>query len=135
MNPGVCMNVSGCVYCSNTNGLINVQNGGGNISKSTSFCYNKPEGYCEGHQSDASGIEFTASKTYFNVTLATDNIECSDVRVKNSCDCGPFPGCKWGNSSALTGNYCQKINRTKTIYRRRNRKEVVYNFKTTSSLF
>jgi hypothetical protein len=112
-NPNGCMNVSGCVYCSNNNNNINAQLGGGNISNSLSFCYNK-DSLCEGHQSDASGIEKTQNKTAFNVSLATDDIECSDIKLKQICNCGPFPMCKWSNSSANTGNYCEFLNRTKS---------------------
>jgi len=115
-NPAACMNVSGCVYCTDDVTLIEAQSYGGNISNSTSFCYQKTAGYCEGHDPEvnASYIENSASLTALGDPLASDDIECADIKIKMACDCGPFPMCKWSNSSAIAGDYCTFINRTKT---------------------
>ena len=121
-NPGVCLNITGCVYCSNNIGLIALQKGGGNISNNQSFCYNKGNGLCEGHQSDANrnvtgavgNIENLQNATAFNVNISTSALTCGEVQIKQACDCGPFPACKWTNSSVLIGNFCSKLNRSKT---------------------
>jgi hypothetical protein len=119
-NPNVCMNITGCIYCTNDANLIGNQSGGGNITNTSSYCYGKQVGYCEGHDLmvTASFIENSLNLTASSLPLASDNIECADILIKQACDCGPFQMCKWSNSSAIfgntTNNYCQNINRTKT---------------------
>ncbi len=88
----ICKNISGCVYCNSSN-----------ILDDMSACYNNEIGWCQGHEK-AWANEGAAGTVN---DIATDAMECSDIKLKKICDCGPLPGCHWTNSSAITGNYCQ----------------------------
>jgi len=104
--PNTCGNTEGCIYCGNTNLSVAYNNSTGIVNSSTtnssSFCYQKPVGWCEGHQEDASGLEFTDG------LLSNISMSCSDIRIKQGCQFGPLPDCKWTNASVTTGNYCQQ---------------------------
>ncbi len=84
----VCGNVSGCVYCNDATTELN---------NATSACFNMPTGMCQGHQN-------------LSITVGTDinqsSMTCGDIRLKQTCSCGPMPNCVWSNSSATTGNFC-----------------------------
>ncbi|HIJ98344.1 TPA: hypothetical protein H1005_00160 [archaeon] len=92
----ICLNVTGCVYCSNTTTQIN---------NASSACYNAPSGACKGHESMFSNWNGTASINVIDIN--TSSLLCSNIRQKQTCNCGPMPNCKWGNSSASVGNYCE----------------------------
>jgi hypothetical protein len=82
--PGVCTNITGCVYCTTAK-----------LSDPDSACYNEQEGWCQGHENMPGATD-----------IAQDAIECVDIKLKQVCNCGPFPNCKWNNSAASQGVYC-----------------------------
>ena len=93
--PEVCGNITGCVYCDDADSETN------NI---TSACFRNPLGFCQGHepvytnnngtdQADVTGIAF-------------DNLNCSHIQIKSACTYGPLPNCRWTNSTAILGAFC-----------------------------
>lgn len=92
--PGVCRNISGCVYCESGSG----NNGTSNLS-SNNICANKQPGFCEGHNSHDINTYAYANNSA--------NLACADIRVKTACTYGPLPNCKWTNSSVINGSYCE----------------------------
>lgn len=93
--PNTCQNVTGCVYCTNTTTQIN---------NASSACYNFQIGLCQGHEPRLTNWNGTAT---VNVTdINTSAMTCGDIRLKQTCLCGPLPNCVWTNSSTITGNYC-----------------------------
>ncbi len=92
----ICQNVTGCVYCSSAVAQIN---------NASSACYNTPSGACKGHESILSNWNGTASVNVTDINISS--MTCGNIGQKQTCNCGPMPNCKWGNSSATVGNYCQ----------------------------
>jgi len=92
----VCGNVSGCVYCS-TNTTIHGNN-------ASSACYSFPSGSCQGHETKFTNWNGTTSVNITDINVSS--MTCGDVRLKQTCNCGPLPNCVWNNGSAITGNYC-----------------------------
>ncbi|MDP2947501.1 MAG: hypothetical protein Q8N88_05290, partial [Nanoarchaeota archaeon] len=91
--PLICGNVSGCAYCvagSGPNGILN---------SSSNICFGKEINICEGHDVSDNG-------DYANANNSA-NLGCGDIRIKSACNYGPLPNCKWGNSSAVIGAYCE----------------------------
>jgi hypothetical protein len=91
--PLVCGNITGCAYCVDGGGVFGITNNTNNI------CYNKQNGYCEGHNPLDIG-------TYDNANN-TANLACADIKVKGACVYGPLPNCKWTNSTTIVGSYCE----------------------------
>ncbi len=91
--PLVCNNITGCAYCAAGSGDYGIANATNNI------CYNKQIGLCEGHDSHDTG-------TYANANNSA-NLACTDIKVKSACNFGPLPNCKWTNSSAISGVFCE----------------------------
>src|SRR3989338_4881207 len=110
--PDICGNVTGCIYCGNTSSVLAYSNNTGLINSSTtnqsSFCYNKNLGWCEGHQTDTyvnnAGM---MPLEYNNSLIANDSLECADIKIKQGCQYGPLPNCKWTNSTVDGGSYCE----------------------------
>jgi len=90
-----CQNVSGCVYCSNSDAQLN---------NASSACYNAPSGSCKGHEPLYSNFNGTGNVLVRDINQSS--MTCSDIRLKQVCSCGPLPFCTWTNSSANTGNFC-----------------------------
>jgi len=92
-NQNVCDAIDGCAYCNSTNILDN-----------NSFCYEKQLDWCEGHDPSA---EFSCEGGQCS-DASSNPMSCENITIKNTCDCGPLPGCHWTNSSSNTGNYCSQ---------------------------
>src|SRR3989344_5744165 len=91
----ICGNVTGCVFCTNTNSQLN---------NASSACYNAANASCKGHEQKYSNWNGTAN---FNVIdINTSAMICGDIKLKKTCSCGPLPNCVWGNSSVDIGNFC-----------------------------
>ena len=93
----VCKNITGCIYCNASDTHFNVSGTSGTLNEN-SACYQKPVGYCQGHQF-GDGELATGD-------IATDNLNCTHIQIKSACNFGPLPNCKWTNSSENTGEYC-----------------------------
>lgn len=105
--PETCLNITGCIYCTDDPATLAAQNGNGDRDNTSSFCYQKPIGWCEGHQSDASWNNLgNTPYEYTNGALANDSIVCDDVKLKATCNFGPLPFCKWNSTTETNGNYC-----------------------------
>ena len=96
---GICGNISGCIYCTNTTTQLN------NIS---SACYGYSVGRCQGHDPRTTNINTTSgqSVTIVDAGYNFSDMTCGDLRTQQICNCGPLPYCVWTNSSATAGQYC-----------------------------
>ncbi|MBS3052348.1 MAG: PGF-pre-PGF domain-containing protein [Candidatus Aenigmarchaeota archaeon] len=83
-SPTICGNVTGCVYCNSTF-----------VAQDGHFCENKQIGWCEGHDPSAAGFEAQG--------FANDTMECTDIRLERTCNCGPLQNCKWNGTACTTG--------------------------------
>jgi hypothetical protein len=92
----VCGNITGCVYCDDS---------GSEINNASSACYNNPVGYCQGHEPSFSNWNGTDNVVVEDIAI--DNLNCSHIQIKSACNYGPLPTCKWVNSSAITGEFCE----------------------------
>jgi len=97
--PIVCTNMTGCGYCVEGTGPYGVSN-----TSEENACYGVEVGLCEGHDE-------WAPQGYTNVDNSA-NLECSDVQIKQACNCGPMPNCKWNSSAEVDGNYCMVGSKT-----------------------
>ncbi|MDO8460533.1 MAG: hypothetical protein Q7S74_05465 [Nanoarchaeota archaeon] len=91
----ICRNVTGCVYCNDTTKQI---------TNASSACYNMQLGSCRGHESKYSN--WNGSVSFPIVDINVSSMSCGDIRLKQTCTCGPLPNCVWNNASSDTGSYC-----------------------------
>ena len=99
--PTTCGNITGCAYCVAGTGINGTEN-----TSSNNICSRKQVGYCEGH--------VYGDPTYTNANN-TENLACTDIKIKSACNFGPLPNCKWTNSTNNTGAYCESGVKTEKI--------------------
>jgi len=93
--PEVCGNITGCVYCT-----------AAKVTDPTSMCYQNPEGWCQGHEDPWEN--WNGTDYVLTTDGATDPLACEDILLKQVCNFGPLPGCKWNATDAniTVGHYC-----------------------------
>jgi len=96
--PGICNNVTGCIYCNDTTTQIN---------NDSSICYNKRAGACQGHEPAYTNWNGTASVSITDTGLSILSMNCTHIRLKQICNCGPLPNCVWANTTSDSGSFCQ----------------------------
>ncbi|MFH1630932.1 MAG: PGF-pre-PGF domain-containing protein [Candidatus Aenigmatarchaeota archaeon] len=92
-----CLNVTGCVYCTDDADLIATQSSKGNRTNTSSVCYNMNDGECIGHET---------VQGYDGFEINSTAMACSDIKLKMSCLCGPMSYCTWNSSTYTNGSFC-----------------------------